>query len=199
MSMNVFQARRKSGGWQLFFSRAGERLQTFLLDTVENAVREVSRWVKSVATLYGIGALLGLVALFALANGLALGVMELGLPPYAAWFILAVVTGGVGYFLFKHAGKKGIVERTDEREERRLGLSFRIVKSAPRATSRHKGRSRRPVYDVHPGDAGWEVTGGSKKRVYSTKDRAVLAARRAARSGSGHVVIHRTDGRIQEN
>lgn len=162
-------------------SRSSVVVQQFLQDTAENAVRAVAGWAKGVAILYGIGAALVLVALFALANTLAWGVVELGLPPYAAWLILTVVTGGVGYALFKAGSKKGV---THADVDDRPGLSFRIVK--PRS------RRRTPVYDVHRDGSAWEVTkGGSSIRSFRSKTKAVNAARRAARSSSGRVVIHR--------
>lgn len=162
-------------------SRSSVVVQQFLQDTAENAVRAVAGWAKGVAVLYGIGAALVLVALFALANTLAWGVVELGLPPYAAWLILTVVTGGVGFGFFKAGSKKGV---THADLQERPGLSFRIVNSRP--------RRRTSVYDVHRDGAAWEVTkGGSLKGSYRTKGKAVSAARRAARSSSGRVVIHR--------
>ena len=164
-------------------SRWAVGLQNFLQDTAENSIRTVAGWAKGVAILYGIGAGLILMALFSLANALAWAVVELGLPPYAAWLILTVVTGGVGYILFKTGSKKGITHAEDI--DRRPGLTFRIVKTRPAP------RQRRQVVDVHRDGKSWEVTAGRSKRSFSTKTRAVRAARRAAKSSSGRVVIHR--------
>lgn len=143
-------------------------LRNFLQDTIENAVRAAASWAKGVAILYGIGAALALVALFALANGLAWGVVELGLPPYAAWLILAVVTGGVGYGLFKAGSRKGI---TPGNLEDRPGMTVRVIRAR---------KPRRPVYDVHRDGIALEVTGRSSKRSFRPR-------RRASRSRSGRV------------
>lgn len=191
MKINLFQARRKSSG---FFARAGHTVQQLLRDTVEQSVRDFGRWVKGAATMYGIGAVLSLMALFALTSSIAWGIAALGLALFASWLIVAAVTGVTAYVLFKTGGKKGL-DRESGRDEERTGLTFRIVQAAPR----RKVRSTRRVYDVHPGGEGWEVTGGSKKRRYTTKNRAVRAAKRSARTGSGRVVIHRSDGRVEEN
>jgi hypothetical protein len=116
-----------------------QSLLYFLQDTTENLIRAVARWTKRIATMYAVGAALILVALVALANGLAWAVIELGLPPYAAWLILAVATGGTGYGLFKVGAKKGITGSSDG-IERRPGLSIRIVRAAPRRPRMAKKR-----------------------------------------------------------
>ena len=120
---------------------AGRTFQHFLEDTTENALRAVGGWARGLALLYGIGAALTLVALFALANALAWGVVELGLPPVAAWFILTVVTGGVGFACFKAGSHRSVSH--EARREGRPGLSVQIVQS--RSPRRKRTRRTRRV------------------------------------------------------
>src|SRR5690348_8173065 len=105
-------------------------VQDFLQDTSENAIRAVGRWLKSAAIRIAIGAALILIGLFSLANGLAWGVVELGLPPYAAWLLLTAVAGGVGYLLIKAGTRKGVTRTPGN--SRRPGLSVQVVRSPRR-------------------------------------------------------------------
>ena len=122
-------------------------VQNFLQDTSENVIRAVARWLKGAALRFAIGAGLILIALFALANGLAWSVMDLGLPPYAAWLILTAVAGGSGYALIKAGARKGIA-RTPGSDDR-PGLTVRVVRSPRRRrpaepTYRFRRRIRSP-------------------------------------------------------
>ena len=112
-----------------------QTVQNFLQDTSENVLRAVARWLKGAAIRFALGAGLILIALFALANGLAWSVVELGLPPYAAWLILTVAAGGSGYALIKAGARKGIT-RTPASSSPRTGLTVQVVRSP---------RRRRPV------------------------------------------------------
>jgi hypothetical protein len=122
-------------------------VQNFLQDTAENVIRAVARWLKSAALRIAIGAALLLIALFALANGLAFSMVELGLPLFASWLILTVVSGGAGVVLVKAGARKGITPAPAT--ERRPGLMVRVVRSPRRRrpaepTYRFRRRIRSP-------------------------------------------------------
>jgi hypothetical protein len=119
-------------------------VQNFLQDTSENLIRDVGRWIKGVSIRFGLGAILTLMAIFALANGLALGLVELGLPPVAAWLILTAVLGGSGFALFKGGSRKGIAREVPR--GRRAGLTVQIVRSprGRRTAYRFRRRVRSP-------------------------------------------------------
>jgi len=164
-------------------ARAAEAVRQVFQDTIEDAVRSLGRWAKKTAIAYGMGAALALLALLALGKGLAELLIAAGLPSTAGHLILAAVTGIIAVVLFKTGARRRV-----SREER---WSIRVV--APRP-------SRRRVYDVHRASRGWEVTGPrARRKAYRTRARAVRAARRAARSGSGHLVIHGANGRIRSS
>jgi hypothetical protein len=167
-----------------------ETLRDAFEDTFEGVVRDVGRWAKGTAILYGIGAALALAGLLTLSHGLADLLAAAGLPAFAGHLIVAALAGGSAYALFKAGGRRRI---SGEEASERAGLQIRIV--SPR---RSASRSRRRVYDVHRVSRGWEVTGPrARSTSYRSRSRAVSAARRAARSGSGRVVIHAADGRIR--
>lgn len=126
-------------------SHAAVTFRHFLQDSAENAARGVARWAKGVATLYVVAAALTLIAGFALASGLAWGMVALGLPPYAAWLIVAAGLGLTGYGLSRAAGRKKVTR--EEEDEDRPGLTIRIVKRAPRRKPRTR---RRTVVVAHP-------------------------------------------------
>ena len=120
-----------------------QTVQNFLQDTSENVIRAVARWLKSAALRIAIGAALLLIALFALANGLAWSLVELGLPLFASWLILAVVSGGSGVALVKAGARKGITRTPGS--DRRAGLTVRVVRSPRRPpTYRFRRRIRSP-------------------------------------------------------
>jgi len=122
-------------------------VQSFLQDTSENVIRAVARWLKSAALRIAIGAAFVLIALFALANGLAWSMLELGLPLFASWLILTVVSGGAGVALVKAGARKGITPTPGK--DRRTGLTVQVVRSSRRRrpaepTYRFRRRIRSP-------------------------------------------------------
>jgi hypothetical protein len=149
-------------------------------DGVEDVARNVGRWAKGTAILYGIGAALVLVALTALCLGLAHLLIAAGLPPFAGYLIVAAVTGVAGYLLFKAGSERRL--RPRPRAEPEPPLRIRIV--APRAP-------RRRVVSVRRSRRRWEVRG----RTYRSRASAVRAARRAAQGRPGRVLIRVPDGR----
>jgi hypothetical protein len=171
-------------------STAVASLREIFEDTFEDVVRDIGRWAKKTAGLYAIAAAVTVAALVALSHGLADLLAAAGLPGFAGHLTVAAAAGGTAYALVK-AGSRRRISR-DEAPDRR-GLRVRIM--VPRAAPARPGRR---VYDVHRGTRGWEVAGpSSRHRTYSTKGRAVKAARRAARARPGRVVIHGEDGRIR--
>jgi hypothetical protein len=206
MEIDLFRTRRHTNNWRSVLARtlgwAWGTLQVFLQDSAENAVRNLARWGKSRAIIFGVGAALVLVALHELGSGLAALLTTLGLPPFAGHLIVAVAAGLAGFLLFKVGSRKRSTAREDEEKAAPQGLTLRFVKTTVARNPRGRRRSSPRVYDVHPRGQGWEITGGSsrsRRQVYRTKRRAVKAARRAARADSGEVVIRRNDGRIRHN
>ena len=189
MGMN---ARLLTSAFSRSLRTATETLKDIAQDAFEDAVRNVGRWAKGTAILYGIGAALALMAVFALGHGLAEVLTAVGLPAFAGHLIIAVLGGLAAFLIFKKGSKRHIVPR-EEDDHDRPQLKIRIV--APRRP-RTARRSRR-VYDVHRARRGWEVTGPrSERRSFRSRSRAVTAARRSARAAAGQVVIHGADGRI---
>jgi len=113
-----------------------QSVQGFLKDASENVIRAVARWLKGITIRFAVGAALILISLFAFANGLALGGVELGLRPYAAWLILTLVTGGAGYALFKAGARKGITPGV--KHPPRRGLTVEVVRGPRRRRPRER-------------------------------------------------------------
>jgi hypothetical protein len=161
-------------------STVAETMKEVVQDGVEDVARNIGRWAKGTAILYGIGAALVLVALTALCLGLADLLAAAGLPPFAGYLIVAAVTGVSGYLLFKAGSKRRVTPRP--RAEPEAPIRIRIV--APRAP-------RRRVVNVRRSRRRWEVRG----KTYRSRESAVRAARRAARAQPGRVLIRVPDGR----
>jgi hypothetical protein len=165
-------------------SSVAETMKDVVQDGVEDVARNVGRWAKGTAILYGIGAGLILVALTGLCHGLAELLIAAGLPPFAGYLIVAVVAGVAGYLLFKAGAGRHVTPRPKGEPEQ-----FRIRIVTPRAP-------RREVIDVRHSRRHWEVRGPrTERRQYRSRESAVRAARRSARSRHGRVVIHVPNGR----
>src|SRR5688572_20541046 len=151
-------------------SSATEALKDVVQDTFEDIIRDVGRWAKGTAILYGVGAVLALAAVFTLALGLAEVLVAIGLPGYAGYLIIAVLLGITAYGLFKAGSKRRVRPRKEDESDRpslRIHIGTRTVRPA-----------RRRVYDVHRARRGWEVTGPrSERRSFRNKGKAVSAAR----------------------
>lgn len=83
-------------------------------------------------------------------------------------------------------------------KERTRAFGDRIRAAAERADPTEDDRA--PVHVV-PQEGRWEIVSqGSEEieRTADTKDAAVDSARRLARSRETHMVVHRTDGTIQQ-
>ena len=167
-------------------SSVAETMKEIVQDNFEDVARNVGRWAKGTAILYGIGAALMLVALTALCMGLAELLMTAGLPPFAGYLIVSAVAAAAGYLLFKAGAKRRLTPRP-ERDPDRSPVQIRFV--APRTP-------RREVVDVRRTRRRWEVRGPrSQRKAYRSKESAVRAARRAARSRPGRIVIRVPNGR----
>jgi hypothetical protein len=158
-----------------------ESMKDVVQDSVLDLARTIGRWAKGTAILFGIGAALGLVALVALALGLAQLLIAAGLPPFAGYLIVAAVAGVAAFVLFK-AGATRRVARSPGPEADRSPIRVRIESpKAPRRRSSDVRRSRRR----------WELRGpGAERRTFRSRGSARRAARRAAaRSRARRVVI----------
>jgi len=161
-------------------STVAETMKDVVQDSFEEVARNVGRWAKGTAILYGIGAALVLVALTALCLGLADLLRAAGLPPFAGYLIVAAVAGSSGYLLFRAGARRRVTPRSKGDSESKL----RIQIVTPRAT-------RRRVLDVRRFRRRREVRGPRAERWHDrSRESAVRAARR-----TGRVVIHVPDGR----
>jgi hypothetical protein len=116
-----------------------ETLKEVVQDSVEDLARNLGRWAKGTAILYGIGAVLALVSLTALCMGLAEALAAAGLPLYAGYLIVAAAAGIVGVLLFKRGSTRRVTPRSRDDAER---PRFRVRIVAPRAPKRSR-RSKR--------------------------------------------------------
>lgn len=185
----------------LWAEKARRSAREWIHAALEDTLRPALRWVAGVGVSYLIAAGLALTAAVFLLSAASSGLVALGLPPWAAQLIMAVVAAAAAFVFYK----RGVARTLPEAEEEDVAFpSFKIdivkERPAPRAKRRRRPSSS-DVYDVHPADGGWELTSGSprRKRTFETKEEALAAARRSASKGRrGRVVVHGANGTIQD-
>jgi hypothetical protein len=171
-----------------FFRAARELALSWVRGAFEDAVRPLLRRAFSMALRYLVAATLAAASAVLLLGALSSGLVELGLPVWAARLILATAAAFTAFFFHK-SGRNTPQEEVDAPR-----LRIRVVRRRPR------GRRVR-VFDVHPrADAeGWEVSSDRGTTSYDTKEKALEAARRrAAKAEPSRIVVHRSNGAIQD-
>lgn len=170
------------------FRAAREMALSWVRGAFEDAVRPILRRAFSMALSYLVAATLAATSAVLLLAALSSGLVELGLPLWAARLLLAVAAAATAFFFYR-SGRNRVAEEIDVPRVR-----IRVVRRRPR------GRRVR-VFDVHPrADAeGWEVSSDRGTTSYDTKEKALEAARRrAAKAEPSRVVVHRSNGAIQD-
>lgn len=167
-------------------------LSETLKDTFEHAARPTLRWALSIARAYLLAAALAVTTAVFILSSLVHVLIGVGVPPWAAHLMMAGAAALAAFLFYRGASRKSLSEefekdREEEEEVEPPSLRIRVT----------RGRDKGTVYDVHPRGDGWEVSSGSKKKPYATKESAVKGARRRAARNGGRVVIHGADGRIQ--
>jgi hypothetical protein len=165
-------------------STLAETMKDVVQDSFEDVARNVGRWARGTAILYGIGAALALVALVALCLGLGELLAAAGLPLFASYLIVATVAGVTGFLLFKAGARRRVRPGPRGEPER---SAFRIRIGPPPVTR----RSRRRIVGVRRARPGGELRGSRPDRRAARSRRGAL---RAARR-SGREVIPVPDGR----
>ena len=76
-----------------------------------------------------------------------------------------------------------------------------VSHQSERASSSSASGKKRPAYHVTPHESGWKTIKEGDDRPVATgarKDEVVEKARRQARKEQGQLIIHKRDGKIQE-
>jgi hypothetical protein len=202
--LRVFRGRGNSDTLLGFLARNAQcAFQAWLNGTLEHTAKPALRWVLAMEISYLIAAGLAITAAVFILSAISSGLVELGLPHWAAQLILGVVAAGIGFLLYKRGANKRLQEELEDVEEEPRGLRLRIVKGGPVPEPRSRPRRVAGVFDVHPrhGAKGWEVTSRSPRmrESYETKEKALSAARRrASEAERARVVVHRSSGDIQD-
>ena len=173
-------------------------IRSWIRGTLEHTAKPALRWVLAMEISYLIAAGLAITAAAFLLSALASGLVELGLPPWAAQLILGAVAAVAAFVYYKRGRNKRLRDEFDEEadDEPPRGWRVRIVKGAERRPRPHGG-----TFDVHPSPEGWEVTSRSPrvKESFETKEQALRAARRrASKADQARVVVHGSSGAIQD-
>ncbi len=187
---------RRRARWSFLASIA----RSWIRGILEHTARPALRWGLAMTTSYLIAAALTITAAAFLLSAVSNVFVELGVPPWAAQFILGLVAAVIGFIVYKKGRKKRLQDQIDGEEaaEDSPGLRVRVVK-APRRGARRK----EAIFDVHrrADSEGWEVTSRSSRirKPYDTKEDALKSARRlAAKAENGRLVVHRANGEIQD-
>lgn len=181
----------------LWAERARHSATAWIRAALDETLRPALRWAIGMGLSYLIAAALAITAAVFFLSAAASGLVELGLPLWAAQLILAGVAAGFAFFFYKRAGARTLREEREEEEDGSPALEIKIERE-PRPRRR---RPSRAVYDVHPRGDAWELTSRSPrlKERFDTKEQALAAARRRASKGRpGRVVVHGADGTIQD-
>ena len=172
-------------------------LQSWLRGTLEHTAKPALRWVLAMEISYLIAAGLAITAAAFLLSAAASGLVELGLPPWAAQLILGAAAAVAAFVYYKRGRNKRLRDEFDDADDDPpRGWRVRIVKGAER-----RPRPRGGTFDVHPSQEGWEVTSRSPrvKESFETKEAALRAARRrASKADQARVVVHGSSGAIQD-
>ena len=173
-------------------------IRSWLRGTLERTAKPALRWVLGMEISYLVAAGLAITAAAFLLSAAASGLVELGLPLWAAQLILGAVAAVAAFVYYKRGRNRRLRDEFDDEDDDDppRGWRVRIVRGAER-----RPRTRAGTFDVHPGPEGWEVTSRSPrvKESFETKDEALRAARRrASKAEHARVVVHGSSGAIQD-
>lgn len=180
----------------------------------ERAARQLERravaWFTRFVLKHAVGAALIIASIISLGASAREGLLAMGVPAWAAHLILAVVSAGTAFVLFRGSAGRRSQRSTDDdeddveedREEARPRppkVVVRVVKvPVPAARKRRKSRAkpklrRRKVVRVKRTRRGWQVESGlnrRKKQLFGNKRLAIKAGKSAARKASAELIIH---------